>query len=58
MSLETYLYEDHEGGTKLTTISVYQTLADRDAMLQSGMEDGGDETMERAQSRAGRAIAS
>lgn len=47
VSLETTLYEDHEGGTKVTTISVYQSIADRDAMMESGMQEGGDETMVR-----------
>ena len=47
VSLETTLYEDHEGGTKVTTISVFQSIEDRDNMMQSGMQEGGDETMDR-----------
>ena len=47
VSLETTLYEDYEGGTKVTTISVFQTVEDRDNMMQSGMQEGGDETMDR-----------
>jgi uncharacterized protein YndB with AHSA1/START domain len=47
VSLETTLYEDHDGGTKVTTISVFQTIADRDAMMASDMQEGGNETMER-----------
>ena len=47
ISLETYIFEDHDGGTKLTTVSVFQSIEDRDGMLQSGMEEGADETMNR-----------
>lgn len=47
VSLETTLFEDHDGGTKMTTISVFQTIEDRDGMMQSGMQEGGDETMDR-----------
>lgn len=47
VSLETALYEDYEGGTKVTTISVFQSIADRDGMLQSGMMEGDAEAMER-----------
>ena len=47
VSLETTLYEDYEGGTKVTTISVYQTIEDRDNMMDSGMQEGGNETMDR-----------
>jgi uncharacterized protein YndB with AHSA1/START domain len=52
VSLETNIYEEHEGddgvtGTKLTTISVFQSVEDRDNMMQSDMQEGGDETMDR-----------
>jgi uncharacterized protein YndB with AHSA1/START domain len=47
VSLETTVYEDFEGETKLTTISVFQSIEDRDAMMQSDMEEGADETMDR-----------
>ena len=47
VSLETALFEDYEGGTKITTISVFQSIEDRDGMLQSGMEEGADDTMDR-----------
>ena len=47
VSLETTVYEDHEGGTKVTTISVFQSIEDRDNMMRSGMQEGGDETMDR-----------
>lgn len=36
---------DYEGGPKLTTISVFPSINDCDGMLQSGMEDGGNEAM-------------
>jgi uncharacterized protein YndB with AHSA1/START domain len=47
VSLETTILEDHEDGTKMTTISVYQTVEDRDNMLKSDMEEGADETNDR-----------
>jgi uncharacterized protein YndB with AHSA1/START domain len=47
VSMETTLYEEHEGGTKLTTISVFQSIVDRDEMMQSDMQEGGNETMDR-----------
>ncbi|MEO8285226.1 MAG: SRPBCC family protein [Chloroflexota bacterium] len=47
ISLETSLFEDYEGGTKVTTISVFQSVEDRDGMMQSGMQEGDAETMER-----------
>jgi uncharacterized protein YndB with AHSA1/START domain len=47
VSLETTIYEDHQGGTKVTTISVFQSIEDRDNMMQSGMQEGGDESMDR-----------
>jgi uncharacterized protein YndB with AHSA1/START domain len=47
VSLETTIYEDYEGGTKVTTISVFQSVEDRDAMVQSGMLEGDKESMDR-----------
>ena len=47
VSLETTRLEDHEGGTLLTTISVFQSIEDRDNMLKSGMQEGDQETMDR-----------
>src|SRR3954452_8272370 len=47
VALDTALFEDYEGGTKLTTISVFQTVEDRDGMLQSGAQEGGNETYDR-----------
>ena len=46
--LESVTLEDIGGGrTRLRNVSVYQSLADRDAMVASGMESGATESMER-----------
>ncbi len=45
--LETMTFEEDDGKTKLTDSSVFQTVEDRDGMLQSGMEQGATETMDR-----------
>ena len=48
VTLETMKLEELPGGrTRLTTQSVFQSVADRDAMLQSGMEAGVKETYDR-----------
>ena len=48
VSLETLTLEELPGGrTRLTTQSVFQSVADRDGMLQSGMEEGVNETYDR-----------
>ena len=47
VSLETLVLEDEGEGTHARTISVYQSVDDRDAMVASGMEDGVTEGMER-----------
>jgi uncharacterized protein YndB with AHSA1/START domain len=47
VSLETATFEEHDGKTKLTDRSVFQTIEDRDGMLQSGMEEGAVETWDR-----------
>jgi len=48
VTLETLKLEALPGGrTRLTTQSVFQSVADRDGMLQSGMEDGLDDTYDR-----------
>lgn len=41
------LTENSDGTTSLEDISVYQTLADRDGMVQYGMEGGATESFER-----------
>ena len=45
--LETVTLEDVDGGTRLRDQSVFQSVADRDAMVRSGMEHGATETMDR-----------
>ena len=48
VTLETMKLEALPGGrTKLTTQSVFQSVADRDDMLQTDMEEGVNETHER-----------
>ena len=48
VTLETMKLEELPGGrTRLTTQSVFQSVADRDATLQSGMEAGVKETYDR-----------
>ncbi len=45
--LETMTFEEDYGKTTLTDRSVFQTVEDRDGMLESGMEEGAAETMDR-----------
>jgi uncharacterized protein YndB with AHSA1/START domain len=45
--LETLTFEERNGKTVLHINDVYQSVEDRDAMLQSGMEDGINESYER-----------
>jgi uncharacterized protein YndB with AHSA1/START domain len=45
--LETLTFEDQHGKTLLTDRSVFQTVEDRDGMLQYGAEGGMNESMER-----------
>ena len=48
VSLETVVFEELPGQrTKLTAQSVYRSVADRDGMVQSGMEEGVNEGYER-----------
>ena len=48
VSLETANFETQaDGGTRLTGISVFQSVADRDAQLKAGMEEGLSESMDR-----------
>jgi uncharacterized protein YndB with AHSA1/START domain len=48
VSLETMRLEElPAGGTRITNLTVFQTVADRDGMLQSGMEKGLSESFER-----------
>lgn len=47
VSLDTGTFEEQDGKTKLTLTSVFQSVADRDGMLQSGMEGGMIESLDR-----------
>jgi uncharacterized protein YndB with AHSA1/START domain len=44
--LETITFEEQDGRTLMTDSSVFQSVADRDGMLQSGMETGAAESMD------------
>jgi uncharacterized protein YndB with AHSA1/START domain len=44
LTLQTLEYMD--GKTKLTSKSIFESVEDRDGMMQAGMEDGGPETMD------------
>jgi uncharacterized protein YndB with AHSA1/START domain len=45
--LETTTFDDLAGRTRLTTRSVFQSVADRDQMVAAGMKQGARESMER-----------
>jgi uncharacterized protein YndB with AHSA1/START domain len=45
--LETVAFAWQDGKTRLVDQSVFQSVADRDGMLQEGMESGASESMER-----------
>jgi len=47
VSLETATFEEHDDKTTVTTIAIFQTVEDRDGVLQSGMEEGVTETTDR-----------
>ena len=47
ISVETMTLEEVDGKTKMTTTSVFDSVEDRDGMLNSGMESGASETHER-----------
>ncbi|MGH2560345.1 MAG: SRPBCC family protein [Thermomicrobiales bacterium] len=47
ISLETLTFEEQDGRTLLRISTVYQSVADRDEMVESGMEQGVNEGMER-----------
>jgi uncharacterized protein YndB with AHSA1/START domain len=47
VSVETMTLEEHDDKTTFTATSVYDTIEDRNGMLESGMESGAVETMER-----------
>jgi uncharacterized protein YndB with AHSA1/START domain len=47
VSLETLTFEEHDGRTRLRAVSVFQSVEDRDAMIESGMESGLNEGYDR-----------
>lgn len=47
ISLDTLRFEEDEGRTRLRVASVFQSVEDRDAMIQNGMEAGLNEGYER-----------
>ncbi|MGH2515441.1 MAG: SRPBCC family protein [Ktedonobacterales bacterium] len=47
VSLETLTLEERDGKTLVRVNDVFQSVEDRDAMIQSGMESGVNESMER-----------
>ena len=44
---ETYLFEEHDGKTTLTSTAEFDTIEQRDALLETGMEEGAAETWDR-----------
>jgi uncharacterized protein YndB with AHSA1/START domain len=42
--VETLTFEEQDGKTRLTVTGLYQSAEDRDGMLQSGMEEGANES--------------
>ena len=53
VSVETLTFEEHDGKTTLTASAVYDTVEDRDGMLQSGMTEGAIETWDRLEEYLG-----
>lgn len=47
VSVDTITLAEHQGKTTLTSTSVFDSVEDRDGMLQSGMEEGVRETYDR-----------
>jgi uncharacterized protein YndB with AHSA1/START domain len=47
ISVQTVQFEEHDGKTTLTAVAAFDTVEDRDGMLQSGMEQGAAETYDR-----------
>jgi uncharacterized protein YndB with AHSA1/START domain len=45
--VDTLVFEDLNGKTRLTTTSLFANVEDRDGMMQSGMEEGANESWDR-----------
>lgn len=43
----TVTFDEHDGATKITSTSLYQSAEDRDAHIKSGMEEGMRESLDR-----------
>lgn len=56
VSLETLTFEEHGGRTLLRANAVFQSVEDRDGMVQSGMEQGVNDGMERLDELVSRLI--
>jgi uncharacterized protein YndB with AHSA1/START domain len=56
VSMETLTLEEHAGKTTVRINAVFQTLEDRDGMMQSGMESGLNDSMERLDELLGRLL--
>ncbi len=56
ISLETLTFEDRDGKTLVRTNVVFQSVADRDGTLQSGMEGGYNESMDRLEELVARLV--
>ena len=56
VSLETLTFDDEAGRTVVRTHSVYQSVRDRDAMVESGMEQGMSEGYDRLEELIGRLV--
>jgi len=54
VSLESLTLEEHDGRTMVRVHAVYQSVADRDGMIESGMEEGVNEGYERLDELLGR----
>jgi uncharacterized protein YndB with AHSA1/START domain len=55
--LETYTFDEVDGKTTVTTQSIFQSVADRDGMLASGMEEGSVELMDRLEALLAKLVA-
>jgi uncharacterized protein YndB with AHSA1/START domain len=47
ISVDTFTFVEQEGKTLLTSVSLFNSVEDRDGMLRSGMEQGAAETWDR-----------
>jgi uncharacterized protein YndB with AHSA1/START domain len=47
VSVQTVAFDEHDGVTTITSTAVFDSMEDRDGMLQSGMEEGAAESMDR-----------